>query len=188
MYPDETVCGRCGRSLAEEAVFKPTYRRDDLLELGLSPMLVDFVFRENKPCFTGLSFEPKDDGGPCYFPEDVTLAYPLWSCDGDLTAVWKRGGKREFVKLYHHDPDHGYLAQTEQAFIAMLLVPVMERLDWHTPEQVAASGRAWADAATQLNFEYVGEFLALCAQAVDDPDGHWKRIIQAIAKIDGRPG
>jgi hypothetical protein len=95
----EVVCPQCGHRLREETIYRANYGTQELLALGLSPKLVDFVFAEPKP--EGFEFwcQSRHSGWACFVPAEVRGVYPLWCCGSNVTALWMRAGLLEFVKL-----------------------------------------------------------------------------------------
>jgi hypothetical protein len=179
MDPGEVACPQCGHRLEEDSVYRADYDRQELLDLGLSPTLVEFVFTELKPKpFTNWC-ESRDAGWPCFIPEDVSAVFPLWSCNADITALWVRQGQREFVKLYHDDPGVVFLAKTEQGLLARLFVPLVEAEDWKDEK---ASRRRLRQAAGRVGFQHLDEVLALYEQPDGDEDfgGRLDRLVRSL--------
>src|SRR5262249_9459004 len=105
MDPDEVACAQCGHNLRPDSTYRNAYTREELLAIGLTPALVDFVFMDPKPRpFTNWC-EARDAGWPAAWPVDATAVYPLWTCNGDVTAACRRGGRVGFFKLCHDDPE-----------------------------------------------------------------------------------
>lgn len=71
------------------------------------------------------------EGWDYYVPPDASGVIGLWDQNADAYARWERGGLREFVKLYHDDPEHTVVAWTEQGLLAELARQYFEFLDWH---------------------------------------------------------
>jgi hypothetical protein len=184
MKPEDSECGYCGHRPTEQDVFKTRYGEKDLTKLGLSEKLIAFVMTEPRQGIFTYRCEEKYGGWPSHVPEDVTAVYPLWSCNGDLTVVWIRAGHREFVRLYHDDPDVTLLARSEQGLLAKLFLPLMEGLSWNDATEVAASEKKLVEASATLNFKYIGEFIELYARSGDDPDGYTERINHLMSEID----
>jgi hypothetical protein len=126
MDPDEVACAQCGHDLRPDSTYRKAYTRDELLAIGLTPALVDFVFMDSKPRPFTYWCEPRDAGWPAAWPEDANAVYPLWTCNADVTAACVRSGRVEFIKLCHDDPEPIPLATTEQGLLARLFVPLIE--------------------------------------------------------------
>src|SRR5437016_1848910 len=120
MDADEGACPQCGHRLQKEVVYRADYERPELLDLGLSSKFVDFVFLDPKPRQFRYLCESRHSGWACFVPNDVSSVYPLWSCNADVTALWMRRGRLEFVELYHDDPEPRFLARTEQGVLAQV--------------------------------------------------------------------
>ena len=153
----ETACPQCGRRLDEQTAYHADYQPQELLDLGLSPALVEFVFLEPKPKPFASQCEPRDAGWACHIPDDVTAAFPLWSCNADVIAVWVRGGRREFVRLLHDDPEPVPLAKTEEGLLARLFVRLIEREDWTNRK---ACLRRLRQAAARVGFRALDSLVA----------------------------
>src|SRR4051812_7996752 len=97
----EYVCWQCGHGLNEKIVYRADYSPQDLLDLGLSPKFVAFVFLDPKPDRLRYRCESRHSGWACFVPEDIDVVYPLWTCNADVTALWRRCGRLEFVRLNH---------------------------------------------------------------------------------------
>jgi hypothetical protein len=123
---DETACGQCGRRLESDSVYRADYTREELLAIGLTPTLVDFVFTDPKPRPFINWCEPRESGWPCVVPEDAAAVYPLWTCNANVTAACMFGDRLRFVQLNHDDPEPEPLADTEQGLLARLFVPLIE--------------------------------------------------------------
>lgn len=166
LSPTARKCPRCGHVASDADVFKTRYRTKDLLKLGLSKTLADFVMHEPRRGIFNYYCGEKYLGWLC-IPKDVSAIYPLWSLDGNLTVVWVRNGVREFVQTYL-DGDV-FLGNSEQALLAHLFRPIMEHLDWENVADTAKSKRKLVKAAAQLNFKYMEELLRLF-ELLDQPD------------------
>jgi hypothetical protein len=149
MDDGEVACPQCGYCKDESAVYRADYSLQELLDLGLSPAFVEFVFLAPKPKPFSSECEPREFGWPCFLPEDVTVVFPLWSYNADITAVWLRAGQLEFVTLCHDDPTPVTLARTDQGLLARLFVRLIEREDW---EDRRASLRRLRKAAAVAGF------------------------------------
>jgi hypothetical protein len=120
MDDEELACPRCGHRLNPDTVSRGEYDAQELLDLGLSPQFVEFVFLDPKPRRFRNWCEPRDSGWPCFIPETVSAVYPLWTRNADVFGVWVRKRKMEFVRLYHDDSDPVVLAKSEQGLLANL--------------------------------------------------------------------
>ncbi|MCA9068522.1 MAG: hypothetical protein KDA84_06350 [Planctomycetaceae bacterium] len=63
------------------------FTREIAAQLGLEPTFVDFVFAEDKPQCFDFRCEDPANGWTCFVPEDVQVAYPLWSSNADQTLL-----------------------------------------------------------------------------------------------------
>jgi hypothetical protein len=184
MDDGEVACPQCGYSKGQPTAYRTDYAAQELLDVGLSPDFVEFVFLDPKPKPLSSQCEPREYGWPCFVPEDVTVAFPLWSYNADITAVWLRAGQREFVKLCHDDPAPVVLARTDQGLLARLFVRLIEREDW---EDRKASLRRLRKAAALAGF-------ASLNRVVEWHDRHGassdfkERLDQLVRSLDGGAG
>jgi hypothetical protein len=126
MDDEEVACPQCGHRVQEDTVYRADYDPQELLDLGLSPKFVEFVFLDPKPKRFRNWCEPRDSGWPCFIPENVSALYPLWTCNADVSAVWVCAGRIEFVRLCHDDPEPVVVARSEQGFLADLFRALLE--------------------------------------------------------------
>jgi hypothetical protein len=180
MDDDETACPQCGHRLKEDTVYRSDYQPQELLDLGLSPELVAFVFLDPKPEPFRYWCEPRGRGWACYVPEDVSGVYPLWTCNADVIALWMRRGKLEFVELYHDEPGPHFLARTEQGLLAELFLHVSEAEDWQDPAQSLARLRQAADVAGFRHLDELNKWHEQNGNASD----FQKRWEQFVASLD----
>src|SRR5262249_49911853 len=136
---------QCGHRLKEDVVYRAEYSPQELLDLGLSPKFVEFVFLDPKPEGFRYRCESRHSGWACFVPKDVSGVYPLWTSNADVTALWMRRGRLEFVTLYHDDPEPRFLARTEQGLLVQLFLGLLESEDWHNPAQSLSRLQRMAD-------------------------------------------
>jgi hypothetical protein len=177
----ELACPQCGHRLKEEVVYRADYKREELLELGLSPKFVDFVFLDPKPSHFRYWCEPRHSGWACFVPKDVSGVYPLWTCNADVIALWMRRGRLEFVKLYHDDPEPVHVAWTEQGMLAELFRQLLEAENWHNPEEVLTRLR---QAAKTAGFRHLDELNEWHNQNAGASDFHerWGQFIESLPR------
>jgi hypothetical protein len=181
MDPEENACPQCGHRLKEDLVYRADNEPQELLDLGLSPKFVEFVFLDPKPRKFRSWCEPRGSGWPCHVPEDVDSVYALWTCNADVTAVWKRRGKLEFVKLYHDDPALTVVARTEQGLLADLFRQLLESEDWDDPDSALKRLRENAEVA---GFKYLEELNEWHEQNGNAPDfsDRWRKFVAGLDK------
>jgi hypothetical protein len=181
MDADEKACPRCGLRLDEPSAYRAAYEPQELLNLGLSPTLVEFIFLEPKPKPFVSQCEPRDAGWACHIPDDVTAAWPLWTYNADVIAVWLRGGQRDFVQLPHDDPEPVPLAKTQEGLLARLFVTLIEDEDWKNRK---ACLRRLRTAAARVGFRSLDRVVAWHDQFGAAADFH-ARLERLIAELDG---
>src|SRR5436305_916908 len=127
LLPAEGVtCPRCGHRETDR-VYRADYEPQELLDLGLAPKFVEFVFLDPKPRQFRNWCEPREDGGPCFVPDDVSAVYPLWTRNADVFALWVRDGQIEYVRLSHDTPEPELQARSEQGLLAHLFLALLEK-------------------------------------------------------------
>jgi hypothetical protein len=181
MDEDEIACPQCGHRLKEGVVYRDDYEPQELLDLGLSPRFVGFVFLDPKPKAFRHWCESRDRGWACFVPEDVSGVYPLWTCNADVTALWMRRGKLEFVELSHDDPEPQVLARTEQGVLTDLFLHLLESEDWRDPAQSRARLREIADIAGFRHLDELNEWHERNGGA-SDFQKQWKQFVASIDK------
>ncbi|MBP3954343.1 hypothetical protein J8F10_03405 [Gemmata sp. G18] len=177
----ELICPQCGHRLKEEIVYRAGYEPQELLDLGLSPRFVTFIFLESKPKPFDYWCDSPHAGWACAIPREVSGVYPLWCCGSDPTVLWMRRGRIEFVQLYHDDPTVRFLARTEQGLLAHLFIRLLESADWHHPESVSRL-RPMAELTGFHHFDQ------LCAwyQHLDERDNYSEQFDLLMLFMDGR--
>ena len=181
MDDDETACPRCGLPLKEDTVYRAAYKPQDLLDLGLSPKFVEFIFLDPKPKGFRYWCEPQESGWACYIPEDVSAVYPLWTCNADVFAVWVREGRIEFVELYHDDQEPRLLARTEQGLLLQLFLSLLESEDWHDPAQSFARLQQLAEVTGFPHLRELNEWHERNGGTSDFRE-RWKRFVASLDK------
>ncbi len=177
MDADERACPNCGHDWGEPplAQFHAAATREDLLALGLSPALVEFVLAEPRPKPFSSLCEPRDCGWACVLPEDTSV-YVLWTRNGDVTAALARGGSVSFALLRHDDPTIEPLADTEQGLLARLFLDLLES-PRATPEGLRR-------AAESVGFRHLGELAAWHGRYGSAADFQ-ERFDQFVRDVDG---
>ncbi len=168
------ACGQCGYRLNEDSTYRSDYTREDLLSLGLSPALVEFVFTEPRPRpFTNWC-EPRDIGWPCELPQGATAVYPLWTCNADVTALVQFGDRSQFYLLHHDDPNPVPVAETEQGLLVRLFVCLIE-----SPR---ATLKELRQAAAQVGFQHLDQLRDWHRRngAGGDFQGKLDRLVQSV--------
>jgi hypothetical protein len=169
------------RRLKEEVVYRADYKREELLELGLSPRFVDFVFLDPKPKQFRYLCDFRHSGWACFIPKDVSGIWPLWTCNSNVIALWMRRGRLEFIKLYHDDPEPLHIAWTEQGLLAKLFCQLLEAENWHDPEVALCRLRQAAEVA---GFRHMDELNEWHKQNGAAPDFYerWDEFVESLPK------
>ena len=128
--------------------------------------LSDFLWfaKERPECFRYWCEDVKGSW-TCYIPDNVTVAYPLWSTNGDQTLLLLSENKTSFGKGYHDEPDIEWVSRTSQGLIADLLNSVWES---------EVSEEEFIEAAEFCGFRYLTEFLAFAKTPLPE-DGTWEQ-------------
>jgi hypothetical protein len=187
MDAGEIVCPQCAHRLKEEVVYRADYEPQELLDLGLSAKFVEFVFLDPKPSKLGYWCESRHSGWACFIPKDVSGVYPLWTCNADVTALWMRRGRMEFVKLHHDDPEPSFLARTEQGLLLELFLSLLESEDWNDPAQSLGNLQHMAKIAGFRHLAELNEWHQRNGGANDFAE-RWDRFAKSLDKKQGEPG
>jgi hypothetical protein len=187
MDADEVACPLCGYRPKEESVYHTDYTPQELLDLGLSPQFVQFVFFEPKPDLFRYRCESRHSGWACYVPPNVSAVYPLWTCNADVTAVWVRRDRIEFVRLNHDDAEVTVLGRTEQGLLLGLFLALVEDEDWTDP---AKSLRRLQEMADFAGFRHLAELNEWHERNGSAHDFHerWDRFAESIDRKSTGPG
>jgi len=179
MDVDEVACAQCGHRVKEQVGYRVDYAPQELVDLGLSPKFVEFVFLEPKPAGFREVCASRHAGWPCYIPKDVAGAYPLWTCKGDAIAAWTRRGRREFVRLRQEDPAPRILARSEQGLLADLFRRLLESADWQHPTRSLQQLRQMAEVA---GFRHLEELHAWQERNGIAPDFYeqWQQFVDSL--------
>jgi len=179
MDADELACPQCGHRLKEAVVYRDDYSRQELLDLGLSEKFVEFVFLNPKPAGFHYRCESRHSGWACFVPKDVSGVYPLWTSSSDVTALWMRRGRIEFVWLYHDDPEATFLARTEQGLLLNLFLALVESDDWTDPAQ---SLRRLENLADVAGFRHLSELIEWHDRngGAADFGEQWERLLASV--------
>ncbi len=90
-------------------------------ELGLESSFLDFVFSKARPdCFRDWCRDA-DNGWTCYVPDDVIVAYPLWSTNSDQILLVVSESEISYAMGFHDHPNIKFLSKTSQGLLADLL-------------------------------------------------------------------
>jgi hypothetical protein len=178
----DQLCWQCGRGLDEPIIYRTDFSRQDLIHLGLSPKFADFVFLEPKPYRLRYRCESRHSGWVCFVPDDVEIVYPLWTCNADVTALWVRQGRQEFVNLYHDDPETLLLANTEQGLLLHLFLALLESEDWNNPAQALGRLEQLAEIAGFRCLKELHEWHQQLGPGCTDFEERWKRFLASLDK------
>src|SRR5262249_4077136 len=126
------------------------FTREIASQLRLDQSFVDFVFAKERPDRFRYRVEDVKGSWTCYIPEDVTVAYPLWSTNADQTLLLVSGSKISYGKGWHDNPDMEMISQTSQGLLANLLNAIWES---------EASEEEMREAAEFCGFRYLSDLL-----------------------------
>src|SRR4051794_31667285 len=88
------------------------FTRDIASQLRLDQSFVSFVFAKERPDRFRYQCEDVKGSWTCYVPDDLTVAYPLWSTNADQTLLLLSGSKISYGKGWHDNPDMEMISQT----------------------------------------------------------------------------
>jgi hypothetical protein len=130
---------------------------EELIREGVSEPVARFVTTEvhlikNFDIFAA----PINPGWDYAIPSGVDNVVGLWDRNADAYCRWIRHGRREFVLLYHDDPNYEVVAYSEQGLLAQLVRSYHESLNWSDESACEELVRGFAD---YVGFRYVNELL-----------------------------
>ncbi|PQO43869.1 hypothetical protein [Blastopirellula marina] len=102
------------------------FDRNIAASLNLQPAFIDFVFAESKPACFDFRCEPAENGWTCFIPDEIDVAYPLWSANADQTLLLVRSDGCYYGHGYHDDPTVAYVSRTSQGLLAELFIAMYE--------------------------------------------------------------
>jgi hypothetical protein len=146
---------------------------DAAIALALEPEFVAFVFAESRPPCFDYWVESYDRGWTCFVPDQVEVAYPLWSTNADQTLVCVGQKRLWFMQGHHDDPDTYDIAETVQGLLADLFIKLYES---------EATIEDLRNAATSCGFRHVDDVIAF---AESSGENYYDRKSDLIARIDG---
>ncbi len=146
-------------------------------ELRLDQTFVNFVFAKERPDLFRYWCEDVEGSWTCYVPDDVSVAYPLWSTNSDQTLLLLSETKISFGTGWHDNPDMIRISLTSQGLLASLLNSIWES---------EASEEEMQEAAEFCGFRYLSDLLEFVNAPA--PEGvEWERKWQQfIAAIDAK--
>src|SRR5262245_47730125 len=74
------------------------FTREIASQLGLDSTFVHFVFAKERPACFRYWCEDVKGGWTCFVPEDVAVAYPLWSTNADQTLILLAGSEVSYAR------------------------------------------------------------------------------------------
>src|SRR5262249_12616576 len=116
----------------------------------------------------------------CFVPEDVSAVYPLWSSNGDVVALWKRGDRLEFQRLHHDKPEAKYLGRTDQEVLLDLFLSLYEAADWKAPDKALARFQELADIAGFKFLRELHDWRPRQSKGGDFAE-RWKQFVSGLA-------
>lgn len=102
------------------------FTRDVAATLDVDRSFAEFVFVESKPACFEFRCQPAECGWTCYVPDNVDVAYPLWSSNADQTLLIVSRGAVTFADGYHDDPTIDRISSTSQGLLAKLFISLYE--------------------------------------------------------------
>ena len=148
-------------------------------ENGLEPSFVAFVFAAERPQCFRYWCEDFRGGWTCFVPDDVAIAYPLWSCNADQTLLLTTKAGNRFGKGWHDHADIEYIANTTQGLLASLLNSIWE------PE---VSEQELRNAASFCGFRYVDDIIQFSDADILSGETWSTAFSEFIADIDAKSG
>ena len=92
---------------------------EELVARGVSPSFAR-VLSDPESYHPDLSIHVGRTDWDYSIPESVTDVVPLWDSNADSFVRWDRDGNREYVWLFHDDPNWVLIARSEQGIMHKL--------------------------------------------------------------------
>lgn len=139
----------------------------------LSDRFVNFVLAKTKPPCFDFRCEPAANGRTSFVPDDVDVAYPLWSANADQTLMLVNSAGLRFAYGYHDESDVDIVSTTPSGLLCRLFIALIES------EEPESSLQAGADFA---GFSFLADCIAFC----DANSASYREYDHLIAKFTAR--
>ena len=96
-----------------------SFTYDELVSNGVNQSFAR-VLTDPEAYHPDLKFHIGETNWDYFVPEGVSEVVPLWDDNADSYVRWIRDGRREYVHLYHDDPNWTLIAKSEQGIMAKL--------------------------------------------------------------------
>lgn len=153
------------------------FTRDIASQLRLDQTFVNFVFAKERPEQFRYRVEDVKGSWTCWVPDDVTVAYPLWSTNADQMLLLLIGSKISYGQGWHDNPDMEMISQTSQGLLANLLNSIWES---------EASEAEIREAAEFCGFRFLSDLFEFVNAPVPDGLGWEQRWRQFVSVIDAK--
>jgi hypothetical protein len=149
------------------------FTREIASRLRLNSAFVDFVFAKERPACFSYWCDDVNEGWTCFVPDNVSVAYPLWSTNADQTLLLVASSEISYAKGWHDNPDMDIISQTSQGLLADLLNKIWES---------EVSDEDMQAAAQFCGFRYLREYLEFKALQPNGVDWEpkWRQFISGI--------
>lgn len=144
-------------------------------DIGLEPSFIEFVFATSRPSYFQYRIEDPATGWTCFLPDNIDVAYPLWSTNADQTLVLISNGEVAFAKGWHDLADIEMLARSSQGVLAQLMNALVE-------SELSQDDLEFA--ASSCGFRYLDQLLEFRGRDLQDGQSWNDAFNQFIAKID----
>lgn len=148
-------------------------------KLRLDSSFINFVFSKERPTCFRYWCGDADNGWTCYVPDDVIVAYPLWSIWSDQALLLVSVSEISFARGFPDEPAVHIISKSSQGLLANLLRQIWES---------EISETEINEAAQFCGFRYLDDLLIFLNAPPETEDGvswddRWKAF---IADIDSR--
>ena len=150
------------------------FTQDVARGLQIEPSFVDFVFAVERPVCFQYWCESVDGGWTCFVPDEIDIAYPLWSCNADQTLLLLSHGNISFGKGYHDAADMEMISGTSQGLLADLINLLYES---ETPEEEILL------AAEFCGFRFLTDYFTFIKEPIPyetDREKRWSAFVRSI--------
>lgn len=154
------------------------FSADVAKEFNLDEKFTEFVLSDNKPLCFEYRVENPSNGWTCYLPDEVEVAYPLWSCNADQTLLCVDKGGYWFARGYHDDHDLNRISNSHQGLLADLFISLYEseETDFALKEAASASG-----------FRFLEKVLEFLEQEHEDHYGECEKFVLEVDILAAEP-
>lgn len=146
-------------------------------ELQLDQRFVNFIFAKERPEQFRYWCEGVTGSWTCYIPDNVTVAYPLWSTNANQTLLLLTENRISYGNGCHDNPNIEMLSRTSQGLLATLLNSIWES---------EASEEEMREASEFCGFRYLDDLFEFVNAPLSEGGGWEQTWRQFVSTIDAK--